>query len=130
MLFMAARMVRPVKSTSSTSTIALSWISKALSVACGTGWDFRDNALNFRISDGDYSLRVKGDGDVDLKPDGSGVASLDRGGSFDITLRRDGAEREPASEEERLVRPGGGVRRRQTPVGVGGRDSHGQVHAQ
>jgi len=57
------------------------------------GWDFRDNAMNFRISDGDYSLRVKGDGDVDLRPDGSGVASLDRGGSFDITLRRDGAER-------------------------------------
>ena len=46
------------------------------------GWDFRNNALNFRISDGDYSLRVKGEGDLGLAPDGSGLASLDRGGSW------------------------------------------------
>lgn len=57
------------------------------------GWDFRTNAINFRVSDGDYSLRVKGDGNVDLEPDGSGLASLGRGGSFDVTMRRDGAER-------------------------------------
>lgn len=57
------------------------------------GWDFRNNALNFRISDGDYSLRVKGEGDVDLAPDASGLTSLDRGGSFDVTLRRNGVDR-------------------------------------
>ena len=57
------------------------------------GWDFRTNAINFRVSDGDYSLRVKGDGNVDLEPDGSGLASLDRGGSFDVSLRRNGVDR-------------------------------------
>jgi hypothetical protein len=57
------------------------------------GWNFRDNAMNFRISDGDHSLRVKGNGDVDLEPDGSGLASLDRGGSFEVTMRQDGVER-------------------------------------
>jgi hypothetical protein len=57
------------------------------------GWDFNDRAMNFRISDGNYSLTVKSDGDVDLEPDGSGVANLDRGGSFDVSMRRDGVDR-------------------------------------
>jgi hypothetical protein len=72
--------------------IALFFIVTA--VRDGTmGWDFHDNAMNFRVSDGDYSLRVKSEGDIDLEPDGSGVASLDRGGSFDVSMRRDGVDR-------------------------------------
>ena len=41
------------------------------------GWGFRGDSMNFRIDDGNYSLRVKADGDVDLEPDGSGLAALD-----------------------------------------------------
>jgi hypothetical protein len=58
-----------------------------------TGWDFGGDSMNFRLDDGNYSLRVKADGEVDLEPDGSGVTSLDRGGSFDISMRRDGVDR-------------------------------------
>lgn len=58
-----------------------------------TGWDFRDGHMNFRISEGDYTLRVRSDGDVDLDPDGSGVVTLERNGSFDVSMRRDGVDR-------------------------------------
>ncbi|HEY3518303.1 MAG TPA: hypothetical protein VGL98_14740 [Gammaproteobacteria bacterium] len=57
------------------------------------GWGFRGDSMNFRLGNGDYSLRVESDGDVDLEPDGSGVASLDRDGSFDVSMRRDGLDR-------------------------------------
>jgi len=57
------------------------------------GWDFNNSSMNFRIGDGDYSLRVKSSGDVDLEPDGSGVASLDRGGSLDVSMRSNGVDR-------------------------------------
>ena len=57
------------------------------------GWDFHNNSMNFRIGDGDYSLRVKSDGDVDLELDGSGVAALDRGGSLDVGMRSNGVDR-------------------------------------
>jgi hypothetical protein len=57
------------------------------------GWNFNGDPMNFRIGDGDYSLRVKSSGNVGLQPDGSGVASLDRNGSFDVGMRRNGVDR-------------------------------------
>src|SRR5262245_58733074 len=57
------------------------------------GWDFGDGHANFRISNGDYTLRVRSDGDVDLAVDGSGVRSLSRNGSFDVLMTRNGADR-------------------------------------
>ena len=49
--------------------------------------------MSFRVTDGDYTLRVKGEGDVDLAPDGSGVAALSSNGSLDLHMTRNGAER-------------------------------------
>jgi hypothetical protein len=57
------------------------------------GWDFRDGHMNFRISDGDYTLRVRSEGNVDLDPDGSGVTALSRRGSLDLALTRNGTDR-------------------------------------
>jgi hypothetical protein len=57
------------------------------------GWDFNDGHTNFRISNLDYTLRVRSDGDVDLAPDGGGVRSLSRNGSFDVLMTRNGTDR-------------------------------------
>jgi len=57
------------------------------------GWDFGDGQMNFRITDGDYTLRVRGEGDVDLAPDGSGVAALSSRGSLDVRMTRGGTDR-------------------------------------
>jgi hypothetical protein len=59
------------------------------------GWDFGEGRMDFRIVNGDYTLRVRadGDGDVDLAPDGSGVTALPDGGSFDVRLARNGTDR-------------------------------------
>ena len=57
------------------------------------GWDLNRGSMSFRVGDGDYSLRVKSNGELDLEVDGSGVATLDRGGAFDVSMRRNGAER-------------------------------------
>jgi hypothetical protein len=72
--------------------LALFFVATALRNGA-MGWDFSGDSMNFRIDDGNSSLRVKADGEVDLEPDGSGVTSLDGGGSFDISLRRDGVDR-------------------------------------
>jgi hypothetical protein len=58
-----------------------------------TGWIFSRDSMSFRVSDGDYTLRVKGEGDIDLAPDGSGVAALSSSGSLDVHMTRNGAER-------------------------------------
>jgi hypothetical protein len=74
--------------------IGLALFFVAISIRDGAmGWGFRGDSMNFRVDDGNYSLRVKGDGDVDLEPDGSGVAAIDRGGSFDLSMRRNGLDR-------------------------------------
>jgi hypothetical protein len=57
------------------------------------GWDFGDGHANLRISNGDYTLRVRSEGDVDLAADGSGVRSLSRRGSFDVLMTRNGTDR-------------------------------------
>jgi hypothetical protein len=57
------------------------------------GWDFNDGHTNFRISNGNYTLRVRSEGNLDLAPDGSGVRSLSRRGSFDVLMTRNGADR-------------------------------------
>lgn len=72
--------------------IALFFIATAIRDGA-MGWGFRGDSMNFRIDDGNYSLRVKADGEMDLEPDGSGVTALDSGGSFDISMRRDGLDR-------------------------------------
>lgn len=72
--------------------IALFFIATAVRDGA-MGWDFRGGRMNFRISDGDYTLRVRGEGDVDLEPDGSGVAALSQRGSLDIRMTRDGTDR-------------------------------------
>ena len=72
--------------------VALFFVATALRDGA-MGWDFSGDSMNFRIDDGNYSLRIKADGEVDLEPDGSGVTALDRGGSFDVSMRRDGLDR-------------------------------------
>ena len=57
------------------------------------GWDFGDGHMNFRVSDGNYTLRVRGEGNADLAPDGSGVLTMSRNGSLDVLMTRNGTNR-------------------------------------
>src|SRR5687768_4848584 len=57
------------------------------------GWDFDDGHVNFRTSNGDYTLRVRSDGDVDIAADGGGVRSMSRRGSLDVLMTRSGTDR-------------------------------------
>ena len=72
--------------------IALFFLASAIRDGA-MGWDFGDGQMNFRISDGDYTLRVRGEGDIDLEPDGSGIAALSSRGSLDVRMTRDGTDR-------------------------------------
>src|SRR5688572_12731434 len=58
-----------------------------------TGWDFDGGPVNFRTSNGDYTLRVRSDGDIDIAADGSGVRSMSRRGSLDVLMTRNGTDR-------------------------------------
>jgi hypothetical protein len=57
------------------------------------GWDVDGGRTDFRISAGEYTVRVASDGDVDLEVDGSGVRSISRRGSLDVLMTRDGTDR-------------------------------------
>src|SRR5687768_13638228 len=72
--------------------IALFFLASAIRDG-SMGWDFGDGPMNFRITDGDYTLRVRGEGDIDLAPDGSGVAALSTPSSLDVRMTRDGTDR-------------------------------------
>ena len=72
--------------------IALFFLASAIRDGA-MGWDFGNGPMNFRITDGDYTLRVRGEGDIDLEPDGSGVAALSARSSLDVRMTRDGTDR-------------------------------------
>ena len=72
--------------------IALFFLVSALQDGA-MGWDFGEGRMDFRIANGDYTLRVRSDGDVDLAPDGTRVAGLPDGGLFDVRLARNGTDR-------------------------------------
>jgi hypothetical protein len=57
------------------------------------GWDFDGGRMNFRTSNGDYTMRVRSDGDIDIAADGSGVRSMSRRGSLDVIMTRNGTDR-------------------------------------
>jgi len=72
--------------------IALFFLVSALQDGA-MGWDFGEGRMDFRITNADYTLRVRSDSDVDLAPDGSGVTGLPGDGSFDVRLARNGTDR-------------------------------------
>jgi len=75
------------------AAIALYFIATAVNDGA-TGWHFDDSgSFNVRVSNDDYSLRVRSEGDVELPADGSGVTALSTGDSLDIRLTRNGVER-------------------------------------